>query len=133
MTLRTRLALLFVVLALLPTIPAALVTRDLLDQSVDIALRDDIDAALDAGVRQTRESLGVQRTQLRDLGAAWIEALDGGDVQTMPAPPTPPNVRVELIDGPTLVDGDAALDSLIAARSAAPRRPCCANARRPFC
>ncbi len=106
MSLRARLVLLFAVLTLLPALPAAWVTHDLLQRTVDIALRDDIDQALEAGVRQTRAALQVQRDALDTLASRWAAAIEAsGDARTVDPSFSDPSVRVEVVDGPVLVEG----------------------------
>jgi len=105
-SLRARLVLLFAVLTLLPALPAAWVTHDLLQRTVDIALRDEIDQALEAGVRQTRAALQVQRDALGALGSRWTAALaEAGDPVAVDPSFSDPAVRVEVVDGPVLVEG----------------------------
>jgi len=112
MSLRARLVVLFAVLTLLPALPAAWVTQGLLQRTVDIAMRDDVDAALDAGVRQTRAALALQRNRLREIGSAWERALDDAtDPRAVDPSFSPADVRVEWIEG-VLVPGTTRLDSL---------------------
>ena len=111
MSLRARLVLLFAALTVLPALPAAWVTHALLVRTVDIGLRADLDAALEAGVRQAREALDVQRAALRAEAARWSAAYEraGGDFERIDPGFADPRVRVEIVQGPVLVEGDASL------------------------
>ncbi len=72
MNLRARLALLMVLLMLLPALPAAWMTREVIQQSLNLGLSEDVDAALEAGVRQTRQNYQHQRDLLAQAFAAWV-------------------------------------------------------------
>lgn len=126
MSLRARLLLLFAALTVLPALPAAWVTHALLVRTVDIGLRADLDAALEAGVRQAREALGVQREQLRTEAAKWSAAYAsaGGELDQMDLAFADPRVRAELASGRVLVEGDSSLASAAPAleRGAPPLR-----------
>ena len=123
MSLRLRLVLLFVVLTLLPTLPAAWVARDLLRRSVDLSLRAEVDEALEAGVRRARENLAQDRARLRDEADRWRRALENGGRPSADVPWHDPAVRVEL-DGIRLAVGDSVLDTPAAPteRGQPPRR-----------
>ena len=111
MTLRWRLALLFAVLVLLPALAASWVTHGLLVRSVEIGLREDLDLALEAGVRQARNGLVVQREKLRDEAEAWRRAWDAaeGDFARLDTAFADPSVRVEIAGGLVLAEGDSVL------------------------
>lgn len=111
MSLRARLVLLFAALTVLPALPAAWVTHALLVRTVDIGLRADLDAALEAGVRQAREALGVQRDRLGREGEKWRAAYEAasGDLEHIDPAFADPRVRVEIVEGPVLVPGEASL------------------------
>ncbi len=71
MKLSWRLALLMVLLTLLPALATSMVGRQLLRQSLELGLNDDMDAALEAGVRRTAELYRRDRDALRRVVAAW--------------------------------------------------------------
>ena len=110
MSLRWRLLLLIALLTLLPALPAAWVTHDLLGRAADIGLREEIDAALEAGVRQAREGLQAQRVELGEEAARWQRAFAeaGADVGSIDPGFADPAVRVEL-GGALLAPGDPEL------------------------
>ena len=111
MSLRFRLLLLIALLTLLPALPAAWVTHDLLVRSVDIGLREEFDEALESGVRQARQGLQEQRKALKAEAERWRLAFDdaGADFSSLDASFADPAVRVEIPDGPVLVAGDPSL------------------------
>ena len=74
MSLRLRLALLVALLMLLPAVPAALVTRQLIGRSLDLGLSAQADAALEAGLRSVRRELQRERVALQALADAWAKA-----------------------------------------------------------
>jgi len=76
MRLSWRLSLLMVLLTMLPALSAGWITRQLIEQSLDIGLNPQIDGALGAGVRRAREHLAIQREMLgRDL-QDWVAAVN---------------------------------------------------------
>ena len=111
MSLRIRLLLLIALLTLLPALPAAWVTHELLVRSVDIGLREEFDAALESGLRQARQGLQVQRDALRVEAGRWRDAFDdaGADFASLDISFADPAVRVEIPDGPVLTVGDPGL------------------------
>ena len=114
MSVRTRLFLLFAVLTLLPAVPAAWVTHALLARTVDIGLRQEMDDALEAGVRQTRAVLEAQRESLAEQARMWARSVDaaGGELARVEAGEgegVDPAVRVTTEDGRVLAAGDATL------------------------
>jgi len=103
--------LLIALLTLLPALPAAWVTHDLLVRTVDIGLREEMDDALESGVRQAREGLRVQQMTLRAEAALWQDAFENGDndFALLDASFADPSVRVEVSGGPVLMEGDISL------------------------
>lgn len=97
MSLRLRLLLLIALLTLLPAIPAAWVTHDLLGRAADIGMREEIDDALEAGVRQAQAGLQAQRARLREEAERWKRAWAdaGGDLGRIDASFADPETRVE--------------------------------------
>ncbi len=90
MSLRLRLAMLMALLTVLPTLPAALVARNVISRTLDLGFSTDVDAALDAGVRQARANFVLQRAALGDSLATWAretlgEDLDPAAVRGLPA------------------------------------------------
>lgn len=73
MSLRLRLLLLLALVSSLPALGAAWVTRDLLQRSLDLGLRPEIDAGLEAGVRRAQAGLADQRRDLRRAAERWVE------------------------------------------------------------
>ncbi|MFQ5601168.1 MAG: ATP-binding protein [Candidatus Krumholzibacteriia bacterium] len=80
MSLRVRLALLMVLLTALPAIPAALVTRNLIQRSLHLGLSADVDEALEAGVRVARRGLWSQRRDLQSTLEAWAASWPGPEL-----------------------------------------------------
>ncbi len=74
MRMRFRLSLLIILLIFLPAIPASLVTRQLINHSLDLALNPQVDTALAAGVRRAREQLDL----LRGILSSELIALSAG-------------------------------------------------------
>ena len=74
MKLYTRVALLMVLLVLLPAVPAAWMARELVTRSLNLGLSEEVDVALEAGVREAREVYQHQRRILADSLAAWVQA-----------------------------------------------------------
>ncbi len=72
MRLRWRLTFLMVLLALLPSVPAALLTRQLIERSLNLGLSREVDTALEAGIRQTRLIYRRDRRALSDELDAWL-------------------------------------------------------------
>lgn len=107
MSLRIRLLLLIAMLTLLPALPAAWVTRDLLGRSVELGLREEIDTGLQSGVRQARAGLQVQRESLRDEVRAWQDAFAraGGSFDRMDISFADPTTRAVLDGEVILVPG----------------------------
>lgn len=126
MSLRWRLALLFAVLVLVPALAASWVTHDLLARSVEIGLREDLDLALEAGVRQARLGLDVQRERLKAQATGWQNAWEAadGDVAQVDVTFADASVRAELDGAFVLVEGDTALarPAMKIERGAPPRR-----------
>jgi len=98
MSLRWRLLVLIALLTVLPALPAAWVTYDLLGRAADIGLREEIDEALESGVRLARSGLQAQRSELEAEARKWTEQLDraGGDVTRVDPSFADPRVRVVL-------------------------------------
>ena len=71
MSLRLRLTLLIVLLSTLPAVVAVLVTRQLVGQSLELGLSDDLDAALEAGLRRSAELYRQERAALALELQAW--------------------------------------------------------------
>jgi len=95
MSLRWRLTLLVLLATGLPALTGALVTRQLVQEILEVGLSPQVDAALEAGVRQARERYAAQREELEEVavmmpGAAWSE-VDSVQLRTLPD-----NVRVVL-------------------------------------
>ncbi|MBD3220596.1 HAMP domain-containing protein [bacterium] len=67
MTLRWRLALLIIFATGVPVITGVLVTRQLVREVLDVGLSPQLDAALEAGVRQARETYRGERADLERL------------------------------------------------------------------
>lgn len=82
MSLRLRLLLLLAVVTSLPALGAAWVTRDLLERSLDLGLRAEIDAGLEAGLRRSQAGLADQREDLRRVAQRWLE--EGATARTWP-------------------------------------------------
>lgn len=74
MKLYARMALLMVLLVLLPALPAAWMARELVTRSLNLGLSEEVDVALEAGVREAREVYQHQRRILADSLAAWAAA-----------------------------------------------------------
>lgn len=110
MSLRWRLLLLIALLTLLPALPAAWVTHDLLGRATDLGLREEVDAALESGVRQAREGLRAQREALVEEARRWNEAWTaaGGDFGRLDASFADPETRVEF-GAVVVVEGAAGL------------------------
>lgn len=70
----TRLAVSFLLVALLPTLPLSLVVRDLLDRRFGPAIADPLERALEAGLAESRAHLHERREQLREQAAALTTA-----------------------------------------------------------
>ena len=83
----TRLAVSFLLVALLPTLPLSLVVRDLLERRFGPAIADPLETALESGLAESRAHLQALRAQLRlravaVAGRADVVLLDGlGRVQ----------------------------------------------------
>jgi len=83
----TRLAISFLLVALLPTLPLSLVVQDLLERRFGPAIADPLEQALEAGLSESRAYLQVLREQLREraalvAGTDAVVLLDGsGRVQ----------------------------------------------------
>jgi nitrogen fixation/metabolism regulation signal transduction histidine kinase len=67
MSLRWRLALLIIFATGVPVLTGVLVTRQLVGEVLDVGLSPQLDAALEAGVRQARESFRAEREDLGQL------------------------------------------------------------------
>ncbi|RKZ13337.1 hypothetical protein DRQ53_13490 [bacterium] len=100
MSLRRRLLLLIALLTLLPALPAAWVTHELLGRATDLGLREEIDDALQSGVRQARVGLQVQRALLNEEAQRWKFACEAaqGDLGNIDSSFADPDFRVELGD-----------------------------------
>jgi nitrogen fixation/metabolism regulation signal transduction histidine kinase len=72
MRLTLRLALLMVLLTLLPSVPAALLTRQLIERSLNLGLSDEVDGALEAGIRQARQNFQGDRSDLEAALERWV-------------------------------------------------------------
>lgn len=83
MSLRWRLALLILLATGVPIVTGAFVTRQLVREVLEVGLSPQMDAALDAGVRQARE--GYQR--LRAETEAQADALAAGSLMAADLPP----------------------------------------------
>jgi nitrogen fixation/metabolism regulation signal transduction histidine kinase len=73
-SLRWQLSLLFVLATLLPALPAAWVTRDLLHRSLEISQRAEIDEGLAAGLRRAQAAYRRGQRDLRADAVAWLDA-----------------------------------------------------------
>jgi nitrogen fixation/metabolism regulation signal transduction histidine kinase len=84
MSLRVRIALLMILLTALPALLAAVLTRQLIQGSLDLGLSEEVDTALQAGVDEARAHLRAQRRSVaRDAAhwaACWLGARSDGDV-----------------------------------------------------
>ncbi len=103
MTLRKRLALLMVLLVLLPAIPAMWVTRQLVDQSLNVGLSSEVDQALESGVERARAEFQLQREIFRDEVDEWLEAperqsLSGAELVATAGTPSFPGVGAKWTD-----------------------------------
>ena len=132
MSLRWRLILLILFATGVPVLTGALVTRQLVGEVLDVGLSPQLDAALEAGVRQARGAYQANRAEIElaaaDLARAWREApadrraalaeavasrLDpadlavlvdpGGERQTLQAGQVPANDLQRLLDAPPRV------------------------------
>ena len=78
MSLRWRLTLLILFATGVPVLTGALVTRQLVRDVLDVGLSPQLDAALEAGVRQARGAYQANRAEIElaaaDLARAWREA-----------------------------------------------------------
>lgn len=88
MKLRTRMILLAVLLTLVPALPAVWVTRNLVNQSLNLGLSSEIADALEAGVRQTRARYQQERAEFEASVDAWLAA--GSDAAAAPGRITEP-------------------------------------------
>ncbi len=70
----TRLAISFLLVALLPTLPLSLVVRDLLERRFGPAIADPLESALEAGLAESRAHLQQLRDQLQQRAAALPNA-----------------------------------------------------------
>ncbi len=73
-----RLALVMALLAVLPAVPAALVTRDLIGRGLTLSLSNEMDAALSAGLRGVREDLLRRQQEVQDVARAWATRVPPG-------------------------------------------------------
>ncbi len=97
----TRLAVSFLLVALLPTMPLSLVVRDLLERRFGPAIADPLETALDAGLAESRAHL----QELRDL--LQVRAAAAGGRRTRP---------LVLLDGLGRVQPADSLAAFLAAR-----------------
>ncbi len=145
MRLNWRLSLLMILLTLLPALSAGWVTRQLIEQGLDLGLNPQIDGALDAGVRRAREHLAIQREILnRDL-QDWVAQRNDGLTNSTDlherwadwqGPVLSPEDRLMLVadTGERIIlhEGEAiAQPSETAIREGAP--PCSIDATAPLC
>lgn len=93
MTIRARLVVMCLVVALLPAVPLTLVVRSLIEKSFDVGLNETIEDALRAGVDVSREHLGAEQERFAQDVAGLVRGLD-----------------------PERADSSAALDLLLRAR-----------------
>ena len=70
----TRLAISFLLVALLPTLPLSLVVRDLLERRFGPAIADPLELALEAGLDESRAHLQQLRDQLQQRAVALPDA-----------------------------------------------------------
>ena len=70
----TRLAISFLLVALLPTLPLSLVVRDLLERRFGPAIADPLELALEAGLAESRAHLQQLRDQLQQRAVALLDA-----------------------------------------------------------
>lgn len=118
----TRLAISFLLVALLPTLPLSLVVQDLLDRRFGPAIADPLERALEAGLAESRAYLQLLREQLR----AQAAAVAGDDTvvlldETGRRKP-PDSLASFLAERPLLVDRAAALPIPAGATTAIPER-----------
>jgi len=118
----TRLAISFLLVALLPTLPLSLVVQDLLDRRFGPAIADPLERALEAGLAESRAYLQLLREQLR-MRAAEVATEDAvilldADGRVQP----PATLAAFLAARPQLVARAAALPILAGARAAVPER-----------
>ncbi len=73
MTLRLRLIALFAFATLLPVVPAAWVTRDLLHRSLEIGQSKEIDAGLEGGVHLAQRELRLRTAELRSVARRFVD------------------------------------------------------------
>ncbi len=79
MKLYLRLTLLMVLLTLLPSVPAALLTRQLIERGLNLGLSEEVDGALEAGVRQARKNYQRERDDLGLDLDRWLAAQETMD------------------------------------------------------
>lgn len=72
----TRLAISFLLVALLPTLPLSLVVRDLLERRFGPAIADPLETALAAGLAESRARLQASRVELGDRAAVLAAVAD---------------------------------------------------------
>ena len=72
----TRLAVSFLIVALLPTIPLSLVVRDLLERRFGPAIADPLETALEAGLTESRTHLAELKERLRFQAASLAGCLE---------------------------------------------------------
>jgi len=75
----TRLAISFLLVALLPTLPLSLVVRDLLERRFGPAIAGPLETALESGLAESRERLQEQRRELAARAATLAAARAVGD------------------------------------------------------
>jgi two-component system, NtrC family, nitrogen regulation sensor histidine kinase NtrY len=118
----TRLAISFLLVALLPTLPLSLVVQDLLERRFGPAIADPLEQALEAGLAESRAYLQVLREQLREraprvAGTDAVVLLDGaGRVQP------PDSLSAFLGRRPDLAAQASGLPITTGARVAVPER-----------
>ncbi|MDH3197195.1 MAG: ATP-binding protein [Candidatus Krumholzibacteria bacterium] len=78
MTIRARLVVMCLVVALLPAVPLTLVVRSLIEKSFDVGLNETIEDALRAGVDVSREHVSAEQERFAQDVAALVRGLDPG-------------------------------------------------------
>ena len=122
----TRLAISFLIVALLPTIPLSLVVRNLLERRFSPAIAEPLELALEAGLDDSRQQLDTLRHRLAEqLAPLAATPLAGPTLLLMDAhghPAAPARLADFLTDRPGLVARTEDWDTPAAGTAAAPRR-----------
>lgn len=104
MSLRWRLFLLMGLLALLPGIFAAVVTKQLIGQSLDVGLSPDLDRAVETGLRHSAQLYRHERDAFRRVVGAWAASVAsasdvelGSHLRALRPPEIRPGDRIEWV------------------------------------